>query len=111
MGWDVGEVVELVWIVPMAVQFLGSVFVNNQSPVAAADGVIAEVRRCDRRPFPGCCWIAQLSDQGCSFEVPVLRQFAQLDQRRVDVDQPGRFVAPCWDRASFSWLGRTWIQA
>ena len=51
------NVVELVRIVLMVVEFLCPVFIDNQSPVAAADRVIAKVRRRDRGLVAWCCGI------------------------------------------------------
>ena len=92
-GGIVSEVSEFVRIVAMVVEFLGAVFVDDQSPVAAPHGVVTEIRGGDRRTVPARRRDLELRDERKPFEVAVLRQAAQLDERRIDVEQAGGFPA------------------
>ena len=89
----VGEVSEFVRIVAVVVEFLGAVFVDDQSPVATPNGVIAEIRGGDCGTVPARRRVLELWDERKPFEVVVLRQAAQLDKRRVDVEQAGGLPA------------------
>ena len=93
MSGIVGQVVEFVLISPVIIEFLGAVFVSDQSPVSSTDGVIAEIGRGDSWPVTRCRGVVQLGNEGNAFEVGILRSLAQFDESGVDVDQTGGFCA------------------
>ena len=92
-GGIVSEVSEFIRIVAVVVELLGAVFVDDQSPVAAPNGVVTEIRGGDRRAIAARRRVLELWDERKSFEAGVLRQTAQLDKRRVDVEQAGGLPA------------------
>ena len=93
MGGVAGEVIELVGVVAVVVEFLGSVLVENQPPIPTPDGMVAEIGRCDGGALPRRGRFVQLRHEGKPLQVGVPRQLAQFDQRRVDVEQAGGFRA------------------
>jgi hypothetical protein len=71
-----GEVLELVGIGSVVIEFLGSVLVGDQSPVTGSYGVIPKVGRGDGGMLPRCVRIIELRDKGNSFEPIVFGQVA-----------------------------------
>ena len=88
-----GQVHKFVRVGTVVVEFLGSVFVGDQSPVTGPYRMIAEIGGRNGGLLSARVRIVELRDKGNSFESIVFGQVAQLEQGGVEVQQAGGFLA------------------
>src|SRR5262245_49170058 len=81
------QVRPFMWIAAMIVKLFGTVSVANVSPTLAAHSVIIAVVRRDRRPGALCVGVFKQRRQAVALKPFFRRQSAQLEQRRVKVEQ------------------------
>ena len=53
MSGIIGKVPKFIRVVPVIVKLLRAILINNEPPIAAADGVVTKVRRSNRRLSAG----------------------------------------------------------
>ena len=89
----VGKVPKFIRVIPVIVKLLRAILINNQPPIATADGVVTKVRRSDRRLSAVLLRIKQLRHERHALEMLSPRQTTKLGQGRIQIDQAGRLFA------------------
>ena len=88
-----GQISPLVWILAVIVKFLTSVDVAYVAPAFSLDGVVLESEGHHRRSVPVLGWTLQKRVEALAIQAVSLRQTAQIDQGRIEVDQADRAMA------------------
>ena len=87
------QIVPFMRIVPMIVQFFRTISITDITPPFATHRVISWTEGRDCGLCSGCLCVGELRSQGDSFVTRIGGETAKIEQRGVDVNQPGRLLA------------------
>ena len=88
--WVPGQVGPLVWIVAVIVEFLASSVVPDVAPPLGLYGVVVESESYQDRALPLLVRIFQKGYEALAIQAVPFWQAAQINERRIDVDQADR---------------------